>query len=733
MLSDTLSQHSTSIGALPWYWAQWESQLAATGYKRHPHALAAFTKDTHTWAFLTFEDLDRARTTLTSQNKPLTDLPDLLDLATPGITGFFVNFFPDELLWTDWKQLYPYSKHFVFLPPLPQPLSHAGDKKSKSAFITDSPASSIYPPTPESFAKDYALHDYRPANIPAGCFHKVFDFISAQRHQDLNLALLAPSWIVQSTSPHIQQALCMLAQMHGMKVSFWQKTYSSPLRHLTGEETAFDWTTDTSLRQRWMRTSQSSATVPPTPHFLQLNDVITRLSYPKLKLSNELIELEFHTPKLDAQHLLPLQLINHFQFSPTFPSLLTAAEVIPQTTSGPSSALLSRLWRAILTRIFLAGPTPARRHWYYAFCHHREPTLNATIDIIAFSISQRTPDYEIIKTVLQSAIYYRIPAAQINSLLELLKNSQSVWARIDAHWEAEITGMIDILQGRPPSVSSLSLQCIHAIYTLQPSGGATVTLPNDLSADSLSDFAWRFTLQGLFAAANPFFEQFIALTVNKQNLFTAFCVCNELHSFHSGDPQWRQQHSQVIQQLLVLAERLEVPAAEVQLMKLCFRATVEDSSVGVISEYQTSRAHLGAAAGVFLATIYFQKLDASAAVSILNISGEEKLDDWLTSVAAMLFISSGNRDKGLSLLTELKNQNPCGLRFSFLSPQAPFVFFVIGALGRITGDSQLTQLALGKLTAPALADHVSALQHIPSPSEPRPLPADITQWLLLSL
>ncbi len=674
---------------------------------------------------------------------------DYLDPLLAGADGLWVDFFPDELSNGLWIGLRVCANKMFFLPPFLGFPPQVGHSRQKLVFVSDRPVKAIYPPRQELSSAQVSI-SYDPPPLKTGLFEKNFDFVHLQRADDLAGIMNAPGWVLNCQNLHVEQAVCAIAQKYGIKISFWDRSYSSALRSLAGHPCPFDIPMDKNLRQRLQRVSQVSRLLPPKEKAggaeEDVSNLIWAYSYGKLGLLAEFMDFNYVGRVPSQEIALPPPFRDALKDAPLMLSLSGAIQKLEKLLPPESGvSLVDRLWVLLLWRIFLLPDTDAWCLWYYSFARYPERVVKATRRILETGFEKRQNMRAIIKTILQSILYYDINGSGIGTLLDDLEKTRESWQAPDSDaWGAQITALFSILRGENPSkslasncVSEKEVSDVFASYGVRLIRSGMVedglrAIRKDMDSATLTDFGWRLSLKSLSGVEGPVLDEFLDRCVPLEKaceasfIYTQCNICGivgkiprakSLSSLGRMCQKLKDGGLDNRWNLLMYVSFITVLGRGGEALSLC-RERGMTSDMGLL---------------IHLSTLNFLMHEYDLSAQVLDLMWDAPANNYETAHAAVLNWVLGQRDRGIILMKRLKTQCPSFWEPLFVSPASAMLIFLLGVLGRACADEKMAQLALRRLDVPEWEDRRAYIMGMASSPMAIRLDEEFREWILRSL
>lgn len=690
---------------LPFYWSAWRDELRTAG------------------------------TSLLSFGEIMHLSPERFDQLTTS-ERIFVDFFPDELPRAFWDKIKPFRARMIFLPPKVLLPSVIGKRRQKPLLLSDGDISGLLPPTPQPVARDVAAPSYTPVPMPAECFDDFFDFVA-----DVALAvpadlINAPAWVLMCSSPQVEHALYSVAHNYGIRVAFWSRAYSSPLRFLAGYDQAFNACVDKTVRERLRRVKDSHA----LPNFkepgLTLDQVIRQFNFPALGLDGQFDETSRLLRLRWDWRMLPDPFTRALVASPLQATLGSMAQYLSrQQHSLVIDNLSRRVWQVLVADLLSEGSLfYAYRNLAYAFFYHPQATFQALLDLLDLAFNGRQYPCEAIKIVLYSIVSNDLKGPSVSAFLDFLRRNEAAWLTVGAGaFECEVKALLQILEGGEgiplkPGICA-DLLVVRGVLRLRAGdlAAALDLFRQEISQKSISDIGWSLLLDALMEHAPQALGEFFTSAVSLLGYDLAMSFATARHAGHLVDPDSRAKRQTAFRSIDdVLRAAPDHAPWKLYVGVLAGHGAqslaVFSSAVGSIDPQTASHVSF-----YFVAVQDFVR--ARDILSSLDISSLRPSE--LCRVALLSFIV-GLSQKGNAALEMLCRAAPCFWRSHFLDATCDENLFLLGIFARATGEESLAVKVLSTLDFPANAHYQAAIRsmpYLPDAVLPR---ADLKRWILNS-
>lgn len=737
------ADQAAALQMWPWSWSGWREHFSAAGYLISEERRVKLSGNDGLWMFLTADEINKAYaswTASTNTNAPQKTLLDSIDPELITADGWWVDFFPDEIDRKAWDQLRGLAHKMHFLPPLVQ-LSHRSSKNiCNYVLITDQPGG-IKVPTPEPIATGSKPLTYHPRNIPPAFFEKSFGHLHLRQLQDLAEVVNCHGWILQFKNAQNEQAVYTMAQKHGIKVAFWDKAYSSPLRYLSGYETAFEEDHDKSLRSRLKRAYSDFTSTHYSPPAPDIHEVKKKFGFTQLGLSFECFDFTFDPNILGFTSLRPTKMLSRFQNSAVLPALPAAIQALSGSLATKGEQLRARTWRAFIACILSSNPIQARRSWYYAWLKYPQATLKHTVEVLYELLEAKISTHFATKVLLQTILHYKIDLQGVKELLDFLKNTEKRWLTPGSSiWGWDIKALVGVLEGQNPQeilpaeyLDNKTIKGLWASYAVinwrkGNSETAHQAMQYEIQRQTTEDFTTTLTLRTLFETNDSGFESFLKNSWPAGYKGHAALACLEFTSYAVADGNWINQHRTALEKLTEYVAHAPSNDVWAGITSLYLRAWLGD--LEPINDYQKKPAEYGPEAIVWLGLIYFFTHQLDAVGRCLDLSKSSLGPDTTLALSATLNHLAGRRDISWTQFDTLKSLNPAFWRSSFISERQDMIAVMMGMMGKASGNEMLTAHALARLHAPHWEDRRSAVHNTQRVSAAGDIDPKLIDWMM---
>lgn len=644
----------------------------------------------------------------------------------------FVDFFPDELTQEKWEQVKAYRGKMVFLPPWVVVGPQKKVNSSKPVVWLATGAKNL-PAVEGVFDNDKNLRGLCPTwPIPGKAVAKVLDIRNVTA-EDIGQCLPAPAWILSVDDAQTEHALYRLARQHGIRVAYWERTYTSPLRYLTGYEHAFDVVQDKSLRERFKRAYAPGEIAPPPPTEAKLERVMERFGYRALGLAEDGYTWSYECNQQIWQQGLPGAFAQKLALPQTLHTLgVGLQEVLKQAADSTSLALAGRMWQMWVTYVLSMPPDVARERWGVAMATQPTPTLRATLYLM--EKTTQAAQWLVMQTALQGAFMFEAPA---DARAQIADGAQAYGKR---WWESndstpvmlEIKTLMEILRRKAAPQRSPSASIYEAVWHLRQGSVNEAAQMFESSAAGATPFGYRVALWNTFERPDMPFGKILKAAAGACGVDLAVVYALERRWDMAADKNWRNAHKGRLNEMAQLLKDSRPGSQGASVLELFLWMMVERAGEA-LEEYRAQAKTLGSSIGMILAFMALNTGQAKEAAELLKLVEHEKLSTSERATYAACQLMAGHVERGMSVLTEVMRESESFWRTTPMDAAAPQKWMLAGMIGKMTGEETIAQKAAERLNLAMWEEKRVAIANAPQNLGGAQLPVEIKQWIAKSL
>ncbi len=673
--------------AIPWYWSGWA-----------------------------FGDADALF--LTRENVLAGEVP--LEAAREA-KKIYVDFFPDELPVAKEIPLKEFYNKMFFLPPRVALPASVGKTYNKKFLLSDGPFDALTAPEIPDGPPDSIRVEYKPLPVPVPILSEMLEIARVSSAADICEVLNAPGWVLLCQSPQIEQALFYVAAQHGIKIDFWQRQYSSPLRALDGYEFPFGTCLDKSLRARVRRVMDSalSARAPAlNGSFERVEEIF---NFEKLGLSEPSLDGSRSNWQGTLELTLPEPLRKSVFENQTMLSLGTAAQRLPKELP-----LRGRVWKTMCVDALSRWGTQRLSLLNDLWEADAQLTQKCLAELLNSSFGRSIPQISRLAEIVFQTIMELGLGAQATELVSFweaqkegwevagIKESQKMryWAElIKGNLEAEVDEEMELWRGVGllRKGSSLAEEVLEASFAKGSAPSRTCALRETL--------LWR----------SPIFERLWKLQkLPAEGVAAVF----DLFYIFGNHAQYRKGREEPLRMIGQTLKKMPLEGCQ----WLHWPAAVLLGQEGkIVANYQAGAGKWDAGAEVRLCDTFFAGGDLVRAREFLAKVDPKRLDLNQTLFFASLSFALGNHAQGNEALRQIRLRSESFWKLQLMSLYRYSRDARAGWLGAILGDSEMAQAALARLGGEAYRPRRMFIEALEPCQQRQVLDEELREWMMADL
>lgn len=696
---------------LNWTWSGWQEQLA----KEPP---------LNNWTVLTRQDLQTQ-----IQQEPLDDARTI-----------FVDFFPDELTQEAWEQIKTHARKMVFLPPLITLPAQVGAQKQKPLLWVDTPQKNL--PPVDWIQQDKNLQGLcRLWPIPAAALAKIFDVRQAENQTDICESLNSPLWVLAVNDAQTEHALYQVARQYGIRVAYWERAYSSPMRYMAGYEHPFDTLQDKSLRARLKRVRETPPAPAQVPQKISLAQVRETLGYARLGLGAGAYPWVMRPEATLATQTLPQDFTHKLTLPQTSMVICAGIRTLgKKQNETPAQALTERLWSVLLTEIFSLPTDHAAQRWAAAYA--AQPHLCASITRLLLRQANGWELRNIVFVVLFNIFTLEIFDATAKKLLQDIRELEPRWfdypdlqpeqwiqkALMDACWESANPTASET--EAPSACKDLWAYRAVTLWRQKNAEQAAQALRKAIAEKSITRLGWRIMLPHALEAGGEVFGEALTAAIAEVGAEHAVFYAMEGKWGMPADAAWGKAHAGELAQMVTALEKNPNENGHWSDRRFYLLALTQKAPEAA-AKYQSEEIYRrNAHAGLLLAFSAMIAGQEKTGVEILKAIDPGALPGFGMALHATLAMRAGMAERGHGTLTALMQAEPAFWQTTPMDIRAADKWMLAGIIGRATHDAEMTKRATERLEGPLWKDKLAVVKNAPSSLTPESLTHELREWIL---